>query len=218
MHRPTPALQANSSVATRSAALVQVRAQIAACRRCPQMVGRPVPGPPILSRVLVLGQAPGPREEALGRPFAWTAGRTLFQWLHLATGHTEERVRASVYFAAVARCFPGKAPGGGDRKPSREEADACAQHLEAECAVLGPTLLLPVGTLAIARAFGQPYKLSEVVGRKHRIRLFEREVDAIPLPHPSGLSSWPRVAPGAELLRDALRLISEHPSIKEAFA
>ena len=48
------------------------------CRRCPRMQSTPVIGNPAVSRVLLVGQAPGPKEPALGRPFAWTAGRMLF--------------------------------------------------------------------------------------------------------------------------------------------
>ena len=40
----------------------------------------PVSGGPIVSKVLLVGQAPGVREPVAGKPFAWTAGRTLFRW------------------------------------------------------------------------------------------------------------------------------------------
>src|ERR1700759_2537842 len=88
-----------------------------ACRACPKMIGPVVHGPPVVSGILLVGQAPGPREGSFGKPFAWTAGRTLFRWFEEAIGVGEEEFRAKVYMAAVARCFPGKAPGGGDRRP-----------------------------------------------------------------------------------------------------
>ena len=50
------------------------------CRRCPRMVPPPVSGGAILSKVMLIGQAPGVKEPVLGKPFAWTAGRTLFGW------------------------------------------------------------------------------------------------------------------------------------------
>src|SRR5690606_20635082 len=108
--------------------------------------------------------APGPREGSFGRPFAWTAGRTLFRWFEEATGADEERIRAAVYFAAVARCFPGKAKGGGDRKPSPEEIRNCRGYLEAETEILRPELVIPVGALAIAEVLGHRGKLVDVVG------------------------------------------------------
>ena len=36
-----------------------------------------------------VGQAPGVKEPVLGRPFAWTAGKTLFGWFAAACGWSE---------------------------------------------------------------------------------------------------------------------------------
>jgi uracil-DNA glycosylase len=55
-------------------------AELHACRKCPRMASAPVSGPAVRSEVLLVGQAPGVREPQLGRPFAWTAGKTLFRW------------------------------------------------------------------------------------------------------------------------------------------
>ena len=76
-----------------------------------------VSGGPVVSKVLLVGQAPGDKEPKLGRPFAWTAGRTLFRWFEEACGFDELVFRRSIYMAAVCRCFPGKKPRGGDRVP-----------------------------------------------------------------------------------------------------
>jgi uracil-DNA glycosylase len=181
------------------------------------MVGTPVHGPPVESRILLIGQAPGPREASLGRPFAWTAGRTLFRWLEEATGADEATVRARIYISAVARCFPGKAPGGGDRRPDPEEVERCSQWLSAEVALLKPHLVVPVGTLAIASVLGHTGKLLEVVGKKHRATFFGHAVDVIPLPHPSGASTWHRMAPGAKLLQKALGLLQKHADVQATF-
>ena len=64
----------------------------------------PIVGRPVASRVYLVGQAPGPREGALGRPFGWTAGRTLFTWF-TSLGLDEEAFRSRVYIAAVCRCL-----------------------------------------------------------------------------------------------------------------
>ena len=84
---------------------------LALCARCPAMHKPVVVGRPVASRILLVGQAPGIKEPQLGRPFAWTAGRTLFRWLESALGWDEETARSKIYFAAVCRCFPGKEPG-----------------------------------------------------------------------------------------------------------
>lgn len=173
-------------------------------------------GAPVVSPVLLVGQAPGPREASLGRPFAWTAGRTLFRWLEEATGADEATVRARVYISAVARCFPGKALGGGDRRPDEDEVETCRQWLSAEVALLKPRLIVPVGTLAIESVLGHRGKLLEVVGRMERTSVFGHPADVIPLPHPSGASTWHRMEPGKALLKKALLLLARHPEMKAA--
>src|SRR6516225_10711055 len=82
-------------------------ASLRACRSCPKMQSPPVPGRPVISRVMLVGQAPGAKEPELGRPFAWTAGKAMFEWFKKELGVDEEQFRRSVYMTAVCRCFPG---------------------------------------------------------------------------------------------------------------
>ena len=63
-------------------ALRSVHRDIAAFR--PPGFGPPVHGAAVATRVFLIGQAPGPHEARLGKPFAWTAGKTLFGWLERA--------------------------------------------------------------------------------------------------------------------------------------
>ena len=193
----------------------EIERHLAALRRCdlcPGMHKPVVVGRPVASRIMLVGQAPGDKEPLLGRPFAWTAGRTLFKWFSGALGWGEEEVRDRIYFAAVCRCFPGKLPRGGDRVPAPGEVDACARWLEREFELLRTTLVIPVGRLAIGR-FLEPAPLQDLVGRSFRVRLANREADCIPLPHPSGASPWHRMEPGKTLLARGLGLIAAHPAI-----
>src|SRR5258708_38676231 len=100
-------------VAPAKRSLTLLHRELDACHACPKMIGPVVHGAPVVSRVMLVGQAPGPREGSFGRPFAWTAGRTMFGWFERSLGIDEDRFRGRVYMAAVARCFPGKASGGG---------------------------------------------------------------------------------------------------------
>jgi uracil-DNA glycosylase len=204
------------SRAARIAALEQVHADIRALR-LPGLLGAPVHGPPVPSRILLVGQAPGPHEARLGRPFAWTAGKTLFAWMERAVGATEEEFRERVYIAAVVRAFPGKTSGGGDRLPSPEEIAASRGFLEREVAILRPRLVVAVGRLAIEQVLGTAPRLDAVVGRRLRVRYHGAEVDVIPLPHPSGASTWFKVEPGKTLLGRALRELARHPEMARAF-
>ena len=180
------------------------------------MTGPVVHGPPVVSRVMLLGQAPGPREGRLGRPFAWTAGRTLFRWFEEYIGLDEARFRERIYIAAVARCFPGKASGGGDRKPDAVEIAACRSFLEREVAILQPGLVLAVGALAISEVLGaqaKGRKLDALVGHSVRTTWLGYETDVIALPHPSGASPWHKLEPGKTLLAKALGLVKTHPAM-----
>ena len=58
----------------------------------------------------------------------------------------------------------------------------------------------------------------DVVGEMHQVRLNGRTLDAIPLPHPSGASTWHRTSPGQELLERALERVGEHPAFREILA
>ncbi len=199
-------------------ALRVLHSELDACTACPRMIGPVVHGPPVASPVVLVGQAPGPREGSFGRPFAWTAGRTMFRWFQESLGVDEETFRARVYIAAVARCFPGKASGGGDRRPDADEVERCRTWLEREVAILRPELVLAVGTLAIEQVFATKQKLSDVVGVVRRVPWHGLEVDAIALPHPSGASPWHKVEPGKALLAGALRAVGRHPAMRRALA
>jgi len=177
------------------------------------MTGPVVTGKPIASPVMLIGQAPGDREGPAGRPFAWTAGKTLFKWFS-SIGLVEDEFRDRVYMAAVCRCFPGKQPKGGDRVPSRVEIASCESWLRQEFALLHPRLVIPVGKLAIERLM-PVRRLDEVIGFAHPLQVYGSAATVVPLPHPSGASTWHRTQPGKALLEQALQLIRAQPAWKE---
>ncbi|MFO0735256.1 MAG: uracil-DNA glycosylase family protein [Labilithrix sp.] len=199
-------------------ALSTIHAEIAACTACPKMIGPSVHGPPVASKVFLLGQAPGPREASFGRPFAWTAGKTLFRWFESSCGIDEARFRERIYMAAVARCFPGKASGGGDRRPDAAEIDQCGKFLSREVEALQPELVLAVGTLAIGVVLGPvaaKQKLDALVGDVVGTLWHGQMVDVICLPHPSGASPWHKLEPGKTLLARALKAAKRHPAMRD---
>lgn len=193
--------------------LPQLVEGIRSCTLCPKMVRPGVSGGAVFSKVISVGQAPGTKEPLAGKPFAWTAGKTLFRWFAESTGVEEEEFRRTVYMAAVCRCFPGKTKQGGDRVPDPWEIATCRRWLEAEMALLRPELIIPIGKLAI-RQFLPEAPLSETIGKSYRVELTTGVVEVIPLPHPSGASPWHRMEPGRTLLRKALALIGRHPAWK----
>lgn len=193
--------------------LAELHTRLRACRKCPSVCANAVHGPALTTKVMLIGQAPGIHEGVLGRPFAHTAGRTLFKWLGGATGADESTLRERIYFSAVARCFPGKAPSGkGDRAPNAAEIANCAEYLRAEIEVIRPELILAVGKVAIAEVLAaagvtKDSPLESLVGRKLRTSFHGHEAEVIPLPHPSGVSRWPHSEPGKSRLAAALELL-----------
>jgi uracil-DNA glycosylase len=181
------------------------------------MIGPVVTGLPVVSPVLLIGQAPGVREGPAGKPFAWTAGKTMFGWF-ASLGLTEDQFRERVYMAAVCRCFPGKAKGGGDRVPSADEIARCSRHLAREVELLRPRLVIPVGKLAIAQVAPDANQLVDVVGAARRGELAGVAFDVIALPHPSGASTWHRMEPGKTLLARALTEIGRHEAWQSLLA
>ena len=113
----------------------------------------------------------------------------------------------------MCRCFPGKRPSGGDRVPAPDEIAACSAWLEREFELLRPTLVLPVGKLAIGQFLGER-PLVETIRQKFRITYRGHAADCIPLPHPSGASPWHRPEPGRTLLGQVLGWVAEHEGVK----
>jgi uracil-DNA glycosylase len=178
-----------------------------ACRACPNVMGQPVTGFVENARVMLVGQAPGPREQDFGRPFAYTAGKRLFSWFAEHCGISEDEFRKRVHIGAVARCFPGRDPkAGGDRVPDAIEVANCAAHLDRELRLLRPELVIAVGTLAAKTLVGIA-ELKDAVGRVHRLERAGHVCDVIVLPHPSGRSTWTNKPENRALLEKSLRLI-----------
>jgi uracil-DNA glycosylase len=188
--------------------------ELLSCKACAGMHKPVVSGGPVWSKILLVGQAPGDKEPVMGRPFAWTAGRTLFKWFEESCGISEQRFRESIYMAAVCRCFPGKKATGGDRVPSLEEIRNCSGWLDREIKLLKPELIIPVGKLAIQQ-FLAVDRMDEVIGRRFRVSYRGHRCDVIPLPHPSGASPWHRMEPGRTLLGGAMKMICAHPAMQE---
>jgi uracil-DNA glycosylase len=186
--------------------LEEHRRGVLACSRCfPERGNAPVVDLPKRSRVLLVAQAPGSTEVVTRLPFTGPAGKTLERWFERAGVSREE-----VYLSALARCFPGKArrakPGGhgGDLAPSRAMIRACRPHLSREFELLRPEVVVPVGGLAIRELLGTK-RLSDAVGRT-----FEHDgVVYVPLPHPSGASTWLNGSENRERLTTALSTLGE---------
>lgn len=184
--------------------------QLQACRRC--TFSDPAILPIVSSSreplAMLVGQAPGKTEVVDRRPFAGRAGKTLFRWL-ASVGIDESVARRRIYISAITRCFPGPSPSGrGDRVPSPIEMSNCSSWLEHEIELIKPPVIILVGRLAIQRFLGES-PLDRYVGLVHPIVSGKTSSVAIPLPHPSGASSWIHGPGHMDLVRTSLRLIAD---------
>ncbi len=152
--------------------------------------------------ILLVAQAPGATEVVTRLPFTGPAGKRLMGWFERAGLSRED-----VYLSAVCRCFPGKAKGGahgGDLPPSRAMIRNCRPHLSREFELIQPKVVVPAGGLAIKELLGMT-RLSEAVGET-----FERGgIIYVPLPHPSGASTWLNKPENKERLGRGLAALRE---------
>lgn len=190
------------------AELTALQAACRACTRCVEDGVLPAANPTFEGSAgavfFLVGQAPGPVERDLRRPFMGRAGRELGRWVERAGFASADEFRRVTYIASLIRCFPGRnAANTGDRPPPARAIRNCAPWLEAELELIRPRAILLVGQLAIARFLGAA-ALEERVGR-----LFGEAPLYLPLPHPSGQSRWLNDAANRERLERALGLLSD---------
>ena len=143
------------------ASLLQAIAEeIRGCTRCPLARARtqtvPGEGNPI-SDVLLVGEGPGAREDATGRPFVGPAGQLLEELL-ASIGW----LRADVFIANIVKCRPP-----GNRDPEPEEIAACRPYLERQEAALDPALIVTLGRHSLQR-YLPGARISSVHGQLRR--------------------------------------------------
>jgi uracil-DNA glycosylase len=164
--------------------LPRLREAAADCRACPlwRDATQTVFGEGLKrSRVMLVGEQPGDREDIEGKPFVGPAGRILDKALGEAGIE-----RGDAYVTNVVKHFKWK-PQGKRRihqAPKAEEIKACAPWLEAEIAVVEPEVLVCLGAVAV-RA---------IIGSKHRVMRDHGEFvesklgpTAVPTLHPSAV-------------------------------
>ena len=186
--------------------LTSLERDLRACRACVE-AGHPLESLPVLApvhgqRAYLYGQAPGVQEGLERRPWRGRAGRTLRGWLDL----DEDAFYETFYCASVTRCYPGRAPSGrGDRTPTPEEQALCAFWREQELEILRPQLVVTVGGLAAKHLLGTA-TVTECVGKSYEL---PGGIVAVPLPHPSGASSWLNSAANRARVEQAVALVHE---------
>ena len=140
----------------------QLRVEVEACRKCRlcTKAKNKVLGEGNLDAIIFLvGEAPGRSEDEQGRPFVGSSGKLLDKLLQQA-----KLLRSDVYIGNVVKCRPQ-----GNRRPVREEVEACASHLTEQLDIIQPKIVAPMGNSALGSVFMR-YGLPEaVIGEAHGI-------------------------------------------------
>lgn len=160
----------------------ELRRQIQECRTCQELFGyepRPILFENVDARIMQISQAPSRKVHETGKPFNDASGQKLrHEWY----GITDEEFYNPdcFYIVSVAHCFPGKAPGGGDRKPPK----ICAgKWLLKEMELVNNEIYILVGRYA-AEFFYPKCKFTDLIFKDQRLN----GKPAFVLPHPSPLN------------------------------
>ncbi|MBO9709022.1 MAG: uracil-DNA glycosylase family protein [Caulobacter sp.] len=163
-------------------ALDAILADISACRACAPYLPhtpRPVVRVSAGTCLLICGQAPGRLVHETGLPFNDPSGNRLREWMGIDRETFYGREEIGV--AAMAFCFPGTNPKGGDYPPPPRCAELWRRPLLAALPRMELTLL--VGSHAQAWALGERMK-ANMTDTVAAWRDYIGE-GVLPLPHPS---------------------------------
>jgi uracil-DNA glycosylase len=185
--------------------LASLQRDLRVCRACVEagyhLESLPVVNEHLGQRAYMYGQAPGIVEGEERRPWRGRAGKALRRWLEL----DEDEFYETFYCASVTRCYPGRVPSGrGDRTPVPREQELCSFWKDWELELLRPRLIVPVGGLAIRRLLGIS-GLAGCIGRRYELE----GAAVVPLPHPSGASSWLNSPANRDLTTRAAALVRQ---------
>jgi DNA polymerase len=113
------------------------------------------------SRIVFIGEQPGNEEDRTGRPFVGPAGQLLDRALEEAGID-----RSTVYVTNAVKHFKFEERGKRriHKKPNAAESKACRPWLEAELAIIRPSILVCLGATAAQSVFGASYRVTKERG------------------------------------------------------
>ena len=175
--------------------ITQLHDRIKACRICVEKpIGKPLPHEPrpvaVLSsnaKLMIIGQAPGTRVHASGKPFTDPSGDRLRDWMGIdeATFYNPDKLA----IAPMGFCFPGLDSKGGDLPPRKE----CSPHWQHQVLQAMPQveLILLIGMYAqkFHMKENTAKTLTDTVKNWRSVYNESANPKLLPLPHPSWRNS-----------------------------
>jgi uracil-DNA glycosylase len=137
------------------------------------------------SRLMLVGEQPGDREDRMGKPFVGPASRELDRGLEAA-----DIDRRDAYLTNVVKHFKFEERGRRriHQTPKRFEIDACMPWLDAELEVVQPEALVLLGATAAKAVLGSSFRVTQ-----HRGELLDSDLAPIVTAtvHPSSILRQP---------------------------
>lgn len=212
--------------------LTVVRDKVLACKSCGlrETCRAPVPGaadvlaggaryrvypttntPP---RIVLIGEAPGEREDDDGQPFVGASGQVLTSWL-VRAGNPD------VYITNTVKCRPPS-----NRQPTVDEKAACRPHLDRELEAIKPRVIVGFGrhaAMSMLRLFNKSTGMKRLVemstlpydeaGQWMQVAARMTRAKVLVAYHPSYYlqsGRWPEVATACvDVLKRAIELAEE---------
>lgn len=123
------------------------------------------------ANVMFIGEAPGQKEDELGRPFVGAAGKFLDELLN-----SIDFKREDVYISNVVKYRPPD-----NRDPTPEEKEQCMPWLQLEISLVKPKIIVPLGRHALGHFFTK-LTIGETHGKAQKLT---DDVTVFPIYHPA---------------------------------
>jgi DNA polymerase len=153
--------------------------EVVTCTRCPDLVDSRSHIVNGVSRadaeLLLVGEAPGEREDAEGEPFVGRSGEVLTAVLReTGLGRTDVRITNCI------RCRPA-----GNRDPTTQELEHCQGYLETEIEAISPTVIVALGKVPAEHLLGRSVAVTTEAGQIETVDLGGAQRDVLICVHPA---------------------------------
>ena len=134
------------------------------------------------AKILLLGEAPGSKEEETGIPFAGSAGKNLNEFLEILNITREE-----IYITNTVKVRPSKINEKTgrviNRPPTEKEKALFADVLLREIKKINPKIIVTLGNTALQALLGKDAKIGDLHGSPVK----KGDFNIFPLYHPAAI-------------------------------
>ncbi|MUN29307.1 type-4 uracil-DNA glycosylase [Sulfuracidifex metallicus] len=163
--------------------LDDIAIEVLSCKKCQLSKLRlnPVPGEGNpKAEIMFIGEAPGAKEDMMGKPFVGAAGKLLDTMINEVLGIQ----RKDVFITNVVKCRPPN-----NRDPLPEEIRACSTYLISQIREIKPRVIVTLGRHSTSFIFSSSgisfANITSVRGKFHQVKFYELEIKVFPTYHPA---------------------------------